>query len=201
MSYRVHEKPHKHLARRTVEATATPMRVYVTNGSTADVAFPCFYQEVKPPKPAIHHDIHYHHHVGWPVYNHPDHICQMAYKPGTCGHHGGCKTCRHYLDRSTIFPIHLSEEGYTSFGVILDEEHLFEEIEHGQISATPTIDTDQDWVVRVSFYPQIEEHFHHPQRVPFVVRATREDEFSVDTICLGELIILPAAYEATDTED
>ena len=60
MSYRVHEKPHKHLARRTVEATATPMRVYVTNGSTADVAFPCFYQEVKPPKPAIHHDIHYH---------------------------------------------------------------------------------------------------------------------------------------------
>ena len=113
----------------------------------------------------------------------------------------GKLTCRHYLDRSTIFPIHLSEEGYTSFGVILDEEHLFEEIEHGQISAIPTIDADQDWVVRVSFYPQIEEHFHHPQRVPFVVRATRENEFSVDTICLGELIILPAAYEATDTED
>ena len=197
MSYRVHEHP-KHYARRTVESTATPMRVYLTNGSIADVAFPCFYQEVTRPIPAIHHNRHWHHHVGWPVYNHPDHICQMASRPGLCGHHGGCKTCRHYLDAATIFPIHLEAEGYTGFQVFLDEEHLEDDAWKNQIYASAELDEKQDWVVRVRFWSQIDEHFHKPQRVPFIVRGTAAagsgfPNGRYDTIAHGELVILPGS--------
>lgn len=217
MSYRVHEHP-KHKARRSVEATASPMRFFITNGTAATIAFPCFYQEIKKPIPAIHHSVHYHHHVGWPVYNHPDHICQMAGKPGLCGHQGSCKTCRHYLDPSTIFPIHLADEGYSNgtIAVCLDNNHLDDGVGADQVYASAIIDEYQDWVIKIIVNADIQDHFDRPQRIPFAIRATRpnnlpwvpEDDKAVrttaegyadlgaiNTIAAGELIILPSPLD------
>ena len=184
MSYRVHEHP-KHLARRTVEATTTPMRFWVNQQSTTELAFPCFYQEIRKPMPAVHHNVHWHHHVGWPVYNHPDHICQMMYTPNMCGHKGGCKSCRHYLDASSIFPIDLLAEGYTDFEVAFDFEdarRLFCGPEYNTpafpyeglwVAADAYVNETEPWVVRVL----VDVHFgvnkmpRRPIRVPFAIRA------------------------------
>lgn len=207
MGYRVHEhRPHK--ARRTIENITTPMRVYTTNGSIADVAFPCYYQEIVKPVPAVHHDIHWHHHIGWPVYNHPDHICQMMYTPNTCGHRGGCKSCRHYLDARTIFPIHLTDEkeGYAEDGF----EVVFwtEDGKVDGITATARVDDWEDWVVRVNFQTAIMDAIQHPRHYRFTVFANApeisEDEHGRywparrDVVGLGELVVLPSGYEITE---
>lgn len=213
MSYRVHEHPHHH-ARRTVENITTPMRVWTTNGTTADIAFPCYYQEIVKPIPAVHHDIHWHHHVGWPVYNHPDHICQMMYTPNMCGHKGGCKSCRHYLDARTIFPIHL----------LSDEEGPYENLRvvfwtpTGKVDGISTnawIDDWQDWIVRVQFETSIMDAIEHPMRYRFTVfgdspardeirHTPKGDEIvrvwpaRTDAVGLGELVVLPSGYDIED---
>lgn len=220
MSYRVHEKPHRPLARRTAEATTTPMRVYMTADSRMEVAFPCFYQEVKRPEPAVHHDIHYHHHVGWPVYNHPDHICQMAYKPGTCGHEGGCKTCRHYLDANTIFPIKLRDEGYNDdLDVAFDFTDARKKLawclppdpdrpglgtfpyEDMWISGHAYIDDEEQWIIRVEFWvhfgqdDMIKDVLHIPFAIKGMAPVRAGERERYDTIVIGELVILPSPLE------
>ena len=214
MSYRIHEH-HPHKARRTVEATASPMKVFVTNGASAHIAFPCYYQEVVKPLPALHHNIHLHHHRGWPVYNHPDHICQMMYTPNMCGFKGGCKACRHYLDARTIFPIHLRDEAER----YKDECEVVFWNDNGFVSEIGTsawIDEADDWVVRVSFWPAIMEAITKPMHYRFTVFATA-DPYTTrvtdhktgeeivrnfpgrkDVVGLGELVVLPSGIEVRD---
>lgn len=169
MAYRKLEKPRVHKSRRTFQALTTPFHAWVINGSSVEIAIPCFYQEVRPPIPAIHHDIHWHHHVGWPGPYHPDHICQMAYTPHECGHKGPCKSCRHYLDMSTIHPIHLNS-GYEVLGdadaeptardlegrlmvvMSIDDRQIVPGSDDGPIEAEAWVDDKEDWIVRIAFH-------------------------------------------------
>lgn len=204
MSYRIHEH-HLHKAHRTVENITTPMRVYTTNGTRADIAFPCFYQEIRKPIPAKHHDIHWHHHIGWPVYNHPDHICQMMYTPNMCGFKGGCKACRHYLDARTIFPIHLiNDEHYNEYEVVFWTASG----KVDGITATARVDAWEDWVVRVNFQTAIMNAIEHPMHYRFTVFAHAPAQPSADgkrtwperrdVVGLGELVVLPSGYQITE---
>ena len=213
MSYRIHEKP-KPLARRSVESIATPFRVWVTNGTSTEVAIPCFYQEIRPPMPAVHHDVHWHHHIGWPSPHHPDHICQMAYKPHECGRRHCDKTCRHYLDPRTIIPIHFDKEPYGEFWIAFTDENgnTFESNE--SIDAEVWVDNWEDWVVRIMFHTSDADAILEPKKYLFTIygrsaesietkidaltgtEKTRVIPARTDAICLGQLVILPASWNA-----
>lgn len=170
MSYRIQEH-RPHLARRTMEDIATPMIVHVHNGSTAHLAIPLWYQEIQKPVRAKHHNIHWHHHVGWPSPNHPDHICQLAYEGRHYGHrcpigHDHChQTCAHYVDMTQIIPIHL----------LSDYEHYNKvrlSFREGTITGLTTkiwIDEFEDWVVRVSFSPKLSNAINEHQDYHFSI--------------------------------
>lgn len=211
--YRLHETPH-HIGRRTVENISTPFRAWVTNGTIAHVAIPCYYQEIRKPVPAIHHDIGWHHHVGWPNPRHPDHICQLAYEPHDCRYHKlhhGCLRCRHYLDASTIFPIHFNDdkERYESFyvGITRDGEAIEED---EGIAMFANVDEEEDWVIRLSIDANVEDAIDKPIVYRFTVygyaaqySTTKIDAIThqevsrvfperLDAIALGSVVVLPS---------
>ena len=212
MSYRIKEHHHHH-GRRTMQDIATPMLVSVHNGATAHLAIPCWYQEVVKPVRAHHHNIHWHHHVGWPSPNHPDHICQLAYEGKHYGHkcpmgHDHCKqTCSHYIDMRNIIPIHLLSEyeGYNNARVAFD-------VLPTGLTYEAKIDEYEDWVVRVSFTAKLPEAIKEHQDCHFTVfvdapaytyektdaktgeRKTRTFPARTDVVAHGLLRILPSAY-------
>lgn len=214
MSYRVKEHHHHH-GHRTMVDMATPMLVSVHNGSTAHLALPLWYQEVQKPMRARHHNIHWHHHVGWPSPNHPDHICQLAYEGRHYGHkcpmgHDHChKTCSHYIDMTQIIPIHLLSdyEHYSDVARV-----TFADRPEG-LSAHGWIDPMEDWVVRVTFFPQIPEAIEEPKHYKFSVfvdapeyttekRDAKTGETKsrtwparTDVVCHGILQVLPSSYQ------
>jgi hypothetical protein len=203
MGYRIkeHRPP---LARRTVVDLATPAKLYVHNGATSEFAFPCYYQEVLPPIPARRHNRRFHDHVGWPSPGHADHCCQIALVPHQCGHKGGCKTCRHYLDAGTIFPIHLLSEleGYSSsIDVALYAPDEFIDLEGLNVSAW--VDEEEDWVVRMLVSPRLSEAISEPVRIRFTLFANsaahtlgqREYQARRDIVGIGEIIICPSQYD------
>lgn len=213
MSYRIKEHHHHH-GHRTMVDIATPMRVTVHNGATAHLAIPCWYQEVQKPVRAKHHNVHWHHHVGWPSPNHPDHICQLAYEGRHYGHrcplgHDHChKTCSHYIDMRNIMPIHLLSEyeNYQTARVVFDNKP-------NGLTAQAWIDEIDDWVVRVLFGAELPEaitehidcHFSvfvdgGPIETHRIDHKTKEQKTSItparsDVVAHGLLRILPSAYQ------
>lgn len=198
MAYRHHEhKPPK--PRREVDDVTTPMKLYIHNGIANDFAFPCYYQEIHKPVPVVPHDPHWHDHVGWPSPNHPGHSCQL-WIPGTgCTFpepHPEChRHCEHYVDMTTLTPIHLTseEEGYTTFSVAWVEEPT-------GITATASIDPDDDWVVKVHIDCKDPNAKKEPQAYKFTVfanaPATDGKAARRDIVALAELVVLPSAYVA-----
>lgn len=212
MSYRINEHPHHH-GHRTMHDVATPMLISVHNGATADLAIPIWYQEIQKPVRAKHHNIHWHHHVGWPSPNHPDHICQLAYEGRHYGHkcpigHDHChKTCSHYIDMTQIIPVHLLSdyEHYTGARVVYDETPV-------GLTTQAWIDTLEDWVVRVCFAPAVAAAIKEPVETHFTVfidapeyttskvdartkqTMTRTWPARTDVVTHGTLRILPSAY-------
>lgn len=216
MGYRVKEHHHHHHhGRRTMQDIATPMLVSVHNGATAHLAIPLWYQEIQKPVRARHHNVHWHHHVGWPSPNHPDHICQLAYEGRHYGHkcpigHDHChQTCAHYIDMTQIIPIHL----------LSDYEHYnatprvtFETMPSG-LTVRSWVDEYEDWVVRVSFEPRIQAAISEPQDYKFTVfvdapqyttskidaktkqTKTRTWPARTDVVTHGILRILPSSYQ------
>ena len=213
MSYRVKEHHHHHHGRRTLADIATPMLVSVHNGATAHLAIPCWYQEIQKPVRAKHHNVHWHHHVGWPSPNHPDHICQLAYEGRHYGHkcpigHDHChQTCAHYIDMTQIMPVHLRSdyEGYTGARIVFDT------LPTG-LTASAKIDEIDDWVIRVLFDAKLPEAIKEPQQCHFTVfvdapaktvskfdhitktQKTATIEKRTDVVAHGLLRILPSAY-------
>ena len=198
MAYRTGPMP-PHPPRRTMQDTATPSRVYAHNGTTADLAIPCWYQEVHHPVRMHHHDRHFHDHLGWPRPGHPERTCQL-YEPFEAGWPepphtvmGGHPPVRKLLDMTTVSPIHLLSEyeGYTSARVAFIGEHE-------GITATPEIDEHEDWIVRVLFDVKDPNALQDPQSYKFTVfvDAPKGDDRPArsDIVCLGELIVLPSAY-------
>lgn len=186
--------------KRTMQDTATPAKVFVHNGCTADLAVPCWYQEIHPPVRMKPHDRPRHDHMGWPDPCRPDMSCQL-YEPFEAGfppepchtHMGGHPPVRKLVDMSRVYPIHLSseDEGYSKARVSFVGDH-------DGITATASIDADQDWIVRVRFEVRDANALEEPQTYRFTVfvdaEATGKLGARSDIVCLGELVVLPAAY-------
>lgn len=194
MGYRTEERP-RPPQRRSMQDTATPSRVFVHNGCTADLAIPCWYQEVHPPINVRPHDKPWHDHVGWPTPDHPDRICQLWEIEHPGGHgchemytHPGFRhphDVRKLVDMRSVHPIHLLEEGYKdAFVEFIDE--------HEGIVATAQIDEKEDWTVRVFFDVLDPNALDKPRNYRFTVFVT--DGTRRDIVCLSVLTVLPSAY-------
>lgn len=195
MAYRKHEHRKPRAQRSAVDIT-TPVKLYVNNGATASFAFPCWYQEIKPPVPARLHDRHLHDHQGWPSPNHHDHICQLWIpEKGHCVH--GMQEChphcRHYIDYSRVTPIHLLSdyEGYDGAFVAWAGEHE-------GIEANAYIDPDEDWVVRVNIDCKDPKAIDEPQEHKLTVFIGSDmvngSYTRRDPIIVAKLIVYPSAY-------
>lgn len=173
---------------------ATPGEIYVQNGATADLAIPCWYQEVHQPVRLIKHNHHLHDHVGWPAPNHPDHVCQVdrpertLLPPGVDRPRGRRDR---YLDLGGLVPIHLSAEGYETITI------AWADTPDAGVMATGSIDADDDWVVRVRFDVADSSAIDEKRTYRFTVfanaPATSVSAARRDIICLGKLIVLPGA--------
>lgn len=199
MSYRVHEHP-KLKPNRTAVDIATPVKLYMNNGTVTNFAFPCWYQEVLPPVPARIHDRHLHDHQGWPSPMHPDHSCQLWIpEPGyeiPVPHHPECMPfARHYIDHTRLHPIHLlsSEEGYTTASVAWAGEHE-------GVVATASIDPEEDWVVRVALTANDPNAVTEVARYLMTVFVNAPGGNGLpakkDIVALAQLNIYPSAYQA-----
>lgn len=196
MAYRLKKTPPPR-PRRTVVDTATPVKLYVHNGSTGDFAFPCWYQEVHHPLPGVLHDKHWHDHIGWPSPRHPGHSCQLWIpEPGYCAPdlHYECAThAHHYVDMSRVIPIHLTsaDEGYNSVSVAWVQQPQ-------GITTTAWIDDDEDWIVRLNIACNDPNAKEEPQTYKLTVfvnaPASTGKPARHDIVVLAELTVLPSAY-------
>lgn len=206
MSYRIQPKPKPHPERTLVDVT-TPARVYVHNGTIAHLAIPCWYQEVHKPVRLHHHDRHLHDHMGWPSPTHPDHVCQLWSPDQHCctiGMHHECTPhCRHYIDLSGLVPIHLLEEGYTSFSVVFNASD--EPPTADQIVAEAYVSELEDWVVRINLDIFDESALYQPQKYKMTVFASMTDDENKtvrrDIVALTDLIVLPSGYQTLGGEN
>ena len=211
MSYRIHEHPRPLGPQRSIVDISTPIKVIVHNGTTANIAFPCWYQEIHRPIPAHPHDYHWHDYVGWPSPSHPDHCCQLWSPDRHCcslGKHHECSPhCHHYIDYRNVFPIHLTEEGYTGAAIKWNTENRNAPT---GIVATAEIDPDEDWVVRVNLDLDVADAIEEPQKFKFTVFANAPQIATTnpktgqsgrtlparsDIVALAELIVLPSSYQ------
>lgn len=149
--YRI-DAPRPKPKRRTMQKTSTRGRVYVANGTTAELAIPCYYMEMHRPVPAEPHDRMRHDMLGWPTPDKPDSCCQEWDFANSCcrrtPHMKCCPPhCEHFIDMRRLFPIHLKDEGYRRFVVDMVDKP-------SGLEAEAYLDPDDDWVVRV----RIEAH-------------------------------------------
>lgn len=149
MAYRKLEpKPKK--PRRTMEKMTTPSDFYITLGTTANLAIPCWYIEAHKPRPAHHHDRPWHDHIGWPDPYHADHSCQSwDFAHSCCSHDHNkhhCDHCKNYIDMNKLIPIHLKEEGYEGIHVVIEwiggDPRVL-------LDGAGAIDPHDDWIVRL----------------------------------------------------
>lgn len=206
MAYRKLQ-PHKPHRNRTMQDTVTPGRTFVHNGATAYLAVPCWYHELRRPKPVRPHNRLVHDHMGWPDPRRPDRGCQnWDFAECRCskGHyvegphvpytgHAGCgmhRHCRDYIDLRKFFPVHLTEEGYTK--AVVDMENP-----PAGVKAEAWIDEANDWVVRILFDVAI-PNMTEPLRLKYTVRVERGtgNRIHRDIVTIGVLDILPAVYKA-----
>lgn len=189
MSYRIKERP-KHNPQRTVEDITTKSTVFIQNGTTFDLAIPCWYVIVDPPKKAHHHNRAHHDHVGWPSPNHPDHICQswdFAHSCCSYDHHKHhCDHCHRYLDMDNIRPIHLTEEGYDDIEIAMTPSVQ-------GLSAHGYIDKKRDWVIRIHIDTKMESAIEKEQEIEYSVFANGiiNEKNVTDIIANGKIVILP----------
>lgn len=209
MGYRLFDKKPKP-PRRTMQDTITPTKVYAHNGTTVDLAIPCWYQEIHLPVRMQPHDRPMHDHVGWPNPRSRDRSCQL-YEPFEAGcppeplhtEMGGHPPVHKLIDMRQLVPIHLTSdyEGYSSARVSFIGSHE-------GITGEASIDSEQDWIVRVVFTVADDNALEEPQTYKFSVHVTADKrqtrtstgQFGAtqggrsDIVCLGELVVLPAAY-------
>lgn len=188
MSYRERPKPPKRV-RRTLQDTATENITFVQNGVTAKLAIPCWYLEVNHPQHTFVHDREWHDHVGWPDPQHPDASCQDASSIRLPFHYydnlRGWVTSHRYIDMSKCYPIHLKAEGYDKIEIAFTKD-----IEG--LQASGYID---DWIARITFFPQCPDAIEEDITVPYVVFASGEHTTSRDIIAKGVLRIVSGPYK------
>lgn len=142
--YRI-DAPRPRRRSREMQDTVTPGSIVIHAGETANLAIPCFYQEIHRPVPVKPHDRLRHDTLGWPTPDRPDHSCQeWDFDRHVCRRtpHMKCDPphCERYVDMGSLFPIHLTEEGYGNVKVVLQTDI---------VTASAWVDEEQDWVIRL----------------------------------------------------
>lgn len=154
--------------RRTFHDTSTRNKIFVQNGVTGYFAIPCWYNEMRHPVHTRIHSVDHHDHIGWPNPDHPDHSCQAAHKHYLeipyDHHHHGWHDVHHLIDMSSVFPIHLKKEGYTSISVALENPP-------SGLKITGAIDPSNDWIVRLSVIPKCNDILDEDVDVRYTVFA------------------------------
>lgn len=197
MGYRTFEHKPKP-PRRTMQKTTTPHRVYLHNGTDADLAIPCFYQIAHEPIRMKPHNRPMHDHMGWPDPRRKDRSCQL-YEPYEAGYPpepkhtrmGGHPPVRKLLDVKRLIPIHLLSdyEGYTKAHVALvkaDDGEIPE-----KVLAKASIDQTDDWIVHVQFKSYL-INMTEPEKYRFAVYVDKAE--TSDLVGIGELIVLPTVF-------
>lgn len=177
--------------------------------------------QVRIPHCHTHHEIYHHghdflHHR--PLYHQPYFVCHLHLDPDHCNHKGGCKGCRHYLDARTVFPIHLDDEGYTTFDMVI-VDHRGEVVSDQVIARSAEVDEFEDWVIRVDVSPLVSDAILHPRHFFFTlygnaseIQDTKIDAITGETktrtwparrdvVTIGEIIVLPSALQLSTQEE
>ena len=171
MAYRYNDKPPK--------PEDMLRRFDVRNGATMKASFGCFYFVPQPG-----HDPHYHDYINWPAPNYHGEPCQM-------------KTPRDIDPRfpkpvlrtdGDLVPIHLADEGYTEAAVSFDDDDLAE-----NLTATATIDTDEDHVVKLNVTTDFPTFKDKPIEIRFTVFVKKSSTGVKDAVCHGILVVLPGS--------
>lgn len=150
MGYRKLEpKPKK--PRRTMEKLASPSDFYMALDTTANFAIPCWYIEVRKPRPAHLHNRPHHDYCGWPDPKRVDHSCQAwDFAHDCCSHdhsvHHCDSHCKNFIDPRKLIPIHLTEEGYTDIHIVCE---FMEGDNRVSLDGVGVIDPKDDWIVRL----------------------------------------------------
>ena len=102
--------------------------------------------------------------------------------------------CEHFIDMRKLFPIHLKDEGYTSFEVeIVDAPE--------GLVATASLDPDDDWIVRVSIESDIGAKSFSDAMITrrFSVFA-KTGTNKRDLVFNGTIVVTPTAHLGTRRE-
>lgn len=199
MGYRQLELHHHH-ENRTAQKTSTPATFFMENGTTFSLAVPCWYKEIHLPERTWHHCRAAHDYKGWPEPNRTDNSCQDFDFRSPHYNGWGCnnpylnphKYHDHYIDMARLYPIHLTEEGYTDPVVVFDTTY-------SGLVANAWIDDTDDWVIRIYISAYLSEAVEESVSTKFIVKLSRTDEDKkkiVDVAARGTLKILPAPVEA-----
>lgn len=188
MAYRQIKKERQ--IHRVFQDTTTRNKTFIQNGATAYLAIPCWYQEIRHPQHTHVHDREWHDHIGWPSPDNPDNSSQASYAIGRTlysydSERQGWVHPGRYLDMSTMFPIHLIQEGYTNVEV------AFVNPPEG-LNAKGYLDPDSDWVVRFLINPMCESAITEDVDVSYTVFVTGEINgmHRRDVVAKGTLHIL-----------
>lgn len=158
---------------RYVNNGATPAKIYVANGTAINYAFPVWYVEI-PNAIVAYHRIDRHDNWGWPNPMRVDKSCQIG--PVSYTDPDGF---------ANIFPVHLTEEGYTSVDV------FFADKANG-VTATAAIDETDDWVIRVNFTASVPDVTYDQIDFPFSIVVNNPETGAKDMAMRGVLVVLPA---------
>lgn len=192
-----------HPKRRNMQVTTTPGKIYIANGSTAEVAIPCFYQEAHEAQRVRLHDRAMHDHMGWPDPHRKDRSCQI-YEPMEAGWQepdhtvmGGHPITHRYVDGTKLVPIHLLDE-YPTAKVVVDLEDAGRDRENANISIVGSIDKDQDWIIRLTVAALLYDEPAEPETYKYSVYveqpSTSTSNAKRQLAFRGELVILPGIY-------
>lgn len=190
MGYRRYE-PKPKPKNRSMQDLATPIKVYMHNGTTAHLAVPCYYHEVLPAIPVHHHSRPHHDHCGWPDPHHPDHSCQDHDFASHCdvvrGRIERHRNCRHVIDMSKTWPIHLTDEGY---------DEVICNIDMDGVTAEAQIDEQDDWIIRVSFSAACSNKSSSDGALngEFAIYVSNTETGARDLVSLGFLTVFPANF-------
>ena len=186
MGYRkLEDKPHHHNNRYT-QNISVPSDVWMENGSTIDLAFPCFYRIPCQPQPRVHHCRDWHDFVGQPTPDHPDHVFQ----PPHHHHHGhpwvNGPHCNTITKKCKTIPIHLTDEGYDKFTIDFDSE--------SGITGTCKVDDKLDHILRVHISANVSDLKHHIDKeriIRYTIRAYITEANRTDVVVVGHIHVLP----------
>ena len=169
MGYRLCDKPREY-----------PQRIFdVRNGATLKISFGCYYYK--------YHDAKYHDHRGWPTPTSPD----MIHQVGSLDDPAPWMPDHHVFVEQELEPIHLADEGYTRFSVVIDDPTIA-----ADVTTDIGIDEVEDHVIRVKLTVNLPTFTGGPKETGFTVFTSKADGSINDSVCHGIMKILPGGQRS-----